>query len=134
MRIVGLDYGRKKVGVAVTDPLQIIVNGLATVPTTQLTSFLSTYFLNEKVEKIVVGWPTHKDGTPTVLTKDIEYFSNWLQKNYPLIEIVYQDEHLTTQLAEDKLRELGVSRKKKHQNLIDQISAVLILQLYLKHI
>ncbi len=134
-RIIGIDYGSKKCGVSVTDPLQIIVSPLDAVPTKELEAYLLQYFIDEKVEKVVLGRPTHKDGSDTYLVSEIEIFVDKLRKKAPEMEFDYADETLTSQRAKKIIFQSGVKKsKRRDKTLIDKVSAVLILQQYLRHI
>jgi len=117
----------------VTDPLQIIVSGLETVETKQLIPFLQNYFKREVVEKIVIGYPTHVDGTPTALVGQIEIFAKQLKKQFGNIEVDYQDESLTSKHAKEIILATHKKKKRRDKKLVDKVSAILILQEYLKH-
>lgn len=132
-RILSIDYGTVKSGLAVTDPLQIIVTGLDTVPTADLMNFLKNYFSRELVEKVVIGYPTHADGNPTNLVPHIESFVNEFKKHFKSIEVDYQDESLTSKNARDIILTTHKKKKRRDKNLVDKVSAILILQEYLKH-
>lgn len=134
-RIVGIDYGTKKTGISATDNLQIIVSAIDTVPTGELLTFLQKYMTEEEVEKIVFGKPTHKDGNPTYLQDHIEAFVSKLSNLYPDLPIDYQDERMTSIEAKSIILQSGIRKsKRKDKTLVDKISAVLILQKYLRHI
>ena len=134
-RILGIDYGIKRTGLAVTDPEQIIVNSLKTVNTQSLLLFLKSYLQEEEVEKLVFGYPTHKDGNPTYVVDEIERFKDKLKKDFPDLEFDYQNENFTSAEAMDIMIQSGLSRKqRKDKARLDKISAVLILQRYLRHI
>jgi len=134
-RIMCLDYGLKRCGLAVTDPFQIIVNALTTVDTVTLKQFLQEYFSHEKVEKLVIGKPVHRDGNPTHIMKDIDMLVQWLQNVFPALLVDFQDESFTSVEAREVIMQSGVSRKKRQDKaMVDRVSAVLILQKYLKHI
>ncbi len=134
-RIIGIDYGTKRTGIAVTDPLQIIVNGLTTVPTDEIFDFLKDYFEEEEVEKIVVGEPMHADGTPAQIAHLVVGFVRKLKKLYPDKEIVTHDERYTSVAAKAAILQSGAKQKKRRDKaLVDKISATLILQDYLGHI
>ncbi|MBX2816314.1 MAG: Holliday junction resolvase RuvX [Saprospiraceae bacterium] len=133
-RILGIDYGEKKIGVAVTDPLQLIVTGLPTISNSDLIPFLSEYVANQDVEEIVLGLPHHPDGNPAQLAETIQKLGAVLQQEFPTIAIRYQDESYTSREARQIILQSGASRKKRRdKHLVDKISAVLILQNYLKH-
>ncbi len=134
-RIMSIDYGMKKCGLAVTDPMQIIVSPLRTVKTSSLISFLKIYFVEEEVEKIVFGYPTHKDGNPTYVVELIEEFKTKLRKVAPKIEFDFQNENFTSLQAKEIILKSGLTKKQRQdKSRVDKISAVLILQRYLKHI
>lgn len=134
-RILGIDYGLKRTGLSVTDPLQIIVTGLDYVGTDDLMDYLKEYMSKENVEKIVMGWPTHADGNPTYLAKHIEKFEAQLRKLYPSLTLDRMDESFSSAEAKTILIKSGVSRKKRAiKGNVDKLSAVIILQKYLKHI
>jgi putative Holliday junction resolvase len=134
-RILGIDYGEKRTGLAVTDPLQIIVNSLETVPTDNLLEFLKNYFELESVEKIVFGQAFHADGTPVAHEKKILRLIESIQKLFPHIKIDRQDEYFTSEEAKEILIKNRVPKMKRQQKgMLDKISAVLILQKYLGHI
>ncbi len=134
-RILSIDYGRKRCGIAATDPLQIIVSPIDTVPTHTLLDFLINYMNEENVEKVVFGKSTHTDGNETFLMDDIRGFILKLEKKFPHLEIDFQDESFSSFEAKNIIR-LSGAKKKKRQNkeLVDRVSAVIILQKYLKHI
>lgn len=134
-RIIAIDYGIKKCGIAVTDPLQIIVSPLKTIKTTSLLSFLKIYIAEEEVEKVVLGLPSHADGNPTYLVPIIDSFVVQLKKQYPLMEIAYQNENYSSAQAKEILLNSGLTKKQRQdKSRLDKISAVIILQRYLKHI
>lgn len=134
-RILSIDYGIKKCGVATTDPLQLIVSPLKTVKTSSLLSYLKIYFQEEEVEKIVLGLPSNMDGTPTYLVPLIHGFEKKLKEAYPTLEIAYQNENFSSQQAKQIILNSGLNRKQRNdKSRLDKISAVIILQRYLKHI
>lgn len=134
-RIMGIDFGMKKCGIAVTDPHQIIVSPLRTVKTTSMLSFLKIYFAEEDVDKLVFGYPTHKDGNPTYVVSLIEEFKEKLLKQFPEMKVDFQNENFTSLQAKEIMIQSGLSKKQRQdKSRIDKISAVLILQRYLNHI
>lgn len=134
-RIIGIDYGSKRTGISVTDPDQIIVNPLKTVNTNSLLNFLSHYLKEEDVEKIVFGYPTHKDGNPTYVVDEINAFQKKLIKIFPDLQFDFQDENYTSVMAQEIILKSGLSKKQRQdKSRLDKLSAVLILQRYLKHI
>ncbi len=134
-RILSIDYGSKRCGVAVTDPLQIIVSPLDTIATDNIEEFLFSYFKDEEVSQVVVGWPTHKDGTPTTLTIEIEKLVRKINVKFPEIEVCKTDESNTSVMAMEIMIKSGMKKKKRRvKETIDKVSAVLILQKFLNHI
>lgn len=132
-RILSLDYGRKRTGVAVTDPLQLIANGLATVPTHQLLPFLQDYVSREDVERIVIGLPRQTDGSESESMTYIRPFVARLQKVMPQMPIEYVDERFTSVLAHRAMLDGGLKKKdRQNKALVDEISATIILQSYLE--
>lgn len=134
MRIIAIDYGRKRSGVAVTDVLQLIANGLATVPTHQLLQFIMDYAQKEPVERILVGLPMQMNNEPSENMKYIEPFVRSLRKQLPDIPVEYVDERFTSVLAHQAMREGGLKKKARQDKaLVDEISATIILQSYLEN-
>ncbi len=134
-RIIGVDYGRKRIGLATTDPLQIIVSPLDTVSRDEIIPYLKNYFASNPVEKVVVGEPLLEDGTKSDNHEEVSNFVLELQKNFPSIEIVLHDEYLTSAMAKEIIIKAVPSRKKRRdKSLVDKVSATLILQDYLNHI
>lgn len=133
-RILALDYGRKRTGVAVSDPLQIIANGLTTVPSYQLLEFLQNYVAKEQVERIIIGLPKQMSGEESESMKYIEPFVRRLRKTLPQIPVEYVDERFTSVLAHQAMLDGGL-KKKERQNkaLVDEISATIILQTYMEN-
>lgn len=132
---MGIDYGVKRTGISVTDPDQIIVSPLKTVNTRSLMNFLKIYLSEEPVEKLVFGYPTHRDGNPTYIVKEIEEFKSKLAKQYPTLAFDYQDENFTSAEALSIMISSGMSKKQRQdKSKLDKLSAVLILQRYLNHI
>jgi putative holliday junction resolvase len=132
-RILAIDYGKKRTGLAVTDPLQIIATGLDTVETDHLMAYLDGYFNKEKVEKLLIGYPTHTDGSPMELTTSIEHFIKQFTKRFPAIPIQKEDERMTSKMAVQAMVTAGLGKmKRRDKKLIDKVSATLILQNYLQ--
>lgn len=132
-RILSIDYGRKRTGIAVTDPLQIIATGLETVPTHQLFDFLDNYLVNETVELFVVGYPRQMNNTDSESFKEIKPLINKLKKKYPKIPVELFDERFTSKMAQQAILESGVNKKtRQNKGLVDKVSAVLILQSYMR--
>ncbi|WP_190809338.1 Holliday junction resolvase RuvX [Flagellimonas sp. S3867] len=134
-RILALDYGKVRTGIAVTDELQLIASGLTTVDTKNLIPFLVDYLDNENVEKFVVGLPKQMDNSPSESEALIQPFLKKLSNRFPAIQIERQDERFTSKMAFQSMLDSGM-KKKKRQNkaLVDEISATLILQAYLNSI
>lgn len=132
-RILCIDYGKVRTGIAVTDPLQIIVNPLETIPTVDLKSFLDQYFTIENVSTIVVGYPLQLDGTKSATTTLVDDFIRLLKKWYPSKKIDTIDERLSSVEASKILIQTGLKKsKRKEKGLIDKIAAVILLQSYLE--
>lgn len=132
---MGIDYGKKRTGIAVTDPLQIIVVGLDTVDTAVLHDYLKKYFLAEHIEKVVIGLPTHKDGNFTYLKDDIDNLAGFIKNNSKYTEVDFVDESFTSFESKQILVKAGVKKaKRQDKTLLDKTSAILILQRYLGHI
>lgn len=132
-RIISIDYGRKRTGLAVTDPLQIIAGGLATVATSELFDWLKAYIEREPVERIVIGEPRQPNGEPSENFARVQQFVNRWRKAVQEIPIEYYDERFTSVLAHQAMIDGGL-RKKARQNkgLVDEISATIILEDYMR--
>jgi len=134
-RILSLDYGRKRTGIAVSDDLQMIAGSLTTVETPELLPFLKNYFEKEDVKKVVIGYPKTLNNQPAEIIEEIENFAKILKKEFPLIEIDFFDERFTSKMAFQTMIDSGISKKKRQNKaLIDKISATIILQDYLEKI
>ncbi|HJC94778.1 MAG TPA: Holliday junction resolvase RuvX [Candidatus Phocaeicola excrementigallinarum] len=132
-RILAIDYGRKRTGIAVTDPMQIIANGLTTVPTHKLVDFLLDYVGREKVERIVVGHPKQMNNEDSESMRYIVPFLNRLKKVLPEIPVELVDERFTSVLAHQAMIDGGLKKKaRQNKALVDEISATIILQSYLE--
>lgn len=133
-RILSIDYGLKRVGLAVTDPLQISANALDTIPTNKILQFLKEYVLKEKVERFVLGYPTQTNGRDSETLAYIKEFAGILQKNFPEIELSYADERYTSVLAHRTMLEAGLKKKdRQNKETVDKIAATIILQTYLEN-
>ena len=132
-RILAIDYGKKRSGIAVTDPLQLIAGGLTTVSTPELLSFIKQYVAKESVERILVGLPKQMNNEASENMKRIEPFVHTLRKQIPSVPVEYVDERFTSVLAHRTMLDAGL-KKKERQNkaLVDEISATIILQSYLE--
>lgn len=134
-RILAIDYGEKRVGLAVTDPLKIIANGLPTVETKNIFPFLKEYFSKEKVESIVVGDPKNLRNEEMDITQKVNTFIGQLKKEFPEIIIHRVDERFTSKMASQTILQSGLKKKDRQQkHLVDKISAVIILQNFLETI
>ncbi len=132
-RIMAIDYGRKRTGLAVTDELQLIATGLTTVETSKLTAFLDDYCRKEKVERFVVGEAKHMDNTPSESAQYIEPFVASLSKRFPDIPVSRIDERFTSKMAFQAMIDGGLHKKQRqNKGLIDTVSAVLMLQNYMQ--
>lgn len=131
-RVLSIDYGKKRTGIAVTDPLQIIASGLVTVATSTLYDFLVDYISKEAVERIVIGKPMQPNGQPSEnLVRVEQFFNRW--KNHQTIPIEYYDERYTSVLAHRTMIDAGLHKKaRQNKELVDQISATIILQDWMK--
>lgn len=133
-RILSIDFGKKRTGIAVTDPLQIIANGLVTVATSELLDFLKTYVAQENVERIVIGRPLQLNGRPSEnLARVGQFVSTW-RKTMPTIPIEYYDERFTSVIAQQTIIAGGIKKKTRRENkgLVDEVSATIILQDYMR--
>jgi len=134
-RILAIDYGLKRTGLAVTDPLQIIATGLTTVPSKELIPFLKDYFNKEQVELIIIGEPKNLDDTDTHATPLAEKCIKDLQKNFPAIPVKKVDERYTSKMASQAMIEMGLKKKqRRNKALVDEIAATIMLQDYLRSI
>lgn len=134
-RIISIDYGLKRTGLAVTDPLQIIATGLTTVESRQLIPYLKDYFSKETVELIIIGEPKNWDDTDTHATPLVERCIKDLQKNFPAMPIKKVDERYTSKMAKDSMLEMGLKKKdRRNKALVDEIAATILLQEYLRSI
>lgn len=133
-RILAIDYGKKRTGIAVTDPLCIIANGLATVATHELFDFLTQYISTEGVEQLVVGKPIQPNGQPSENLARVEQFVNRWRKAHPEIPIDYYDERFTSVIAQRAILDGGVKKKTRRESkgLVDEVSATIILQDYMR--
>lgn len=133
MRILSIDFGEKRTGLAVTDPLRIIANGLTTVDTPNLKAYLSDYFSREEVDTVVIGYPKTLRNELAKVVEKIDKFLDWLTAEYPEMKVVKVDERFTSKLAFQTMIESGIGKKaRQNKALIDQISATIILQSYLE--
>lgn len=131
-RILAIDYGEKRAGIAVTDPLKIIGTALQTVGTSDLLNFLSDYFKKEEVETILIGDPKNLDNTPQKISREVNSFVEELKKKFPDKKIIRTDERFTSKIAQQVILNSGINKKaRRDKSLLDKVSAVVILQSYL---
>jgi len=131
-RIMAIDYGRKRVGIAVTDELQLIANGLTTVPAHEIMTFLRSYMKQEKVDAFVIGEPRQMNNQPSESLQYIIPFVNRLKKEFPDITVEMIDERFTSKMAFQTMIDAGLKKKdRQRKELVDTISATIILQSYL---
>jgi len=132
-RIMAIDYGRKRTGIAVTDPLGIIANGLTTTASHETIAFLKSYFQKEQVEKIIIGLPKQVNNTESDNAPFVKAFRTKLKKAFPSIPVEYMDERFTSKIAFQTMIDAGLGKKaRQNKALVDTISATLILQTYLE--
>ena len=131
--ILSIDYGKKRTGLAVTDPLQIIPNGLATVATSTLIDFLKDYLSRESVERVVIGEPRQMNGEASENLARVQQFVARFKKLFPTVPIEFYDERFTSVLAHRAIIDSGIGKKaRRNKALVDEISATIILQDYLQ--
>jgi putative Holliday junction resolvase len=132
-RILAIDYGQKRVGIAVTDELKIIANGLTTVPSAEIFDFLKTYLSKEQVELFLVGEPKQMNNAPSESSKFVEPFVKKLAQFFPDIPIKRTDERFTSKMAFQSMIDMGLKKKdRQNKATIDKISATIMLQSYLE--
>lgn len=132
-RILAIDYGLKRTGIAVTDPLQIIANGLETVPSHQLLTFLANYLAKEEVDEMVIGMPKNLDNTDTDSTQAVRNIVKQIQKKFPAVPLRLHDERFTSQMAMKAMIAGGMSKKDRRvKATVDRVSATIILQSYME--
>ncbi|WP_435577658.1 Holliday junction resolvase RuvX [Gilvibacter sp.] len=133
-RIIAIDYGTKRTGLAVTDPLRLIASGLTTVETAELLPFLKEYFEQEAVDLVLLGQPKRHDGSFSDVEQEIAAFALKLAEAFPSLEIKRMDERFTSKMAFQAMIDGGLSKKQRQNKaLIDQVSATIILQEYLEY-
>jgi putative Holliday junction resolvase len=131
-RILSIDYGIKRTGLAVTDELQIIASGLTTVPSEKIITFLKDYFSKEKVSKVIIGEPKQMNGEPSESTPIIEKFILQFKVQFPEMKIERVDERFTSKMAFQTMIDSGLKKKqRKNKGLVDEIAATILLQDYL---
>ncbi len=133
MRLLSIDYGKKRTGIAVSDPLQLIANGLTTVATTELMAFLKEYVSREPIERFIIGYPQQPSGAPSENLARVQSFAGRLAKAMPDIPIEFYDERFTSVLAHRTMIDSGIGRKRRQDKaLVDEIAATIILQNYME--
>lgn len=131
-RTIGIDYGRARVGVAVSDPLGIFASPLDTVPSAKIIEYLQKYASSETIVRFVVGYPINLNGAPSEAAADVDVFLRQLQKKFPDIPIALEDERFTSVLAHRAMIDGGMKKSdRRDKNSVDKISAAIILQSYL---
>ncbi|MBA4154505.1 Holliday junction resolvase RuvX [Flavobacterium sp.] len=131
-RIIAIDYGLKRTGIAVTDELQIIASGLTTVPSDSVINFLKDYFSKEKVIEVLIGEPKQMNGLPSESTPIIEKFVSDFKTQFPNMKVIRVDERFTSKMAFQTMIDSGLSKKqRKNKGLVDEIAATILLQDYL---
>ena len=131
-RILAIDYGTKRTGIAVTDPLRIVPGGLRTVATHELNAFLADYFSKESVDIVVVGYPTNMNGEESASMKQIRPFVDKLVKQYPDKKVVMFAERFTSVIAQRAILDSGIGRMaRRNKALVDEVSATIILESYM---
>lgn len=132
-RIMAIDYGQKRVGLAVSDPLRLFATALATITVDKLMAYITDYMTAEPIDTFVVGYPKQLNGTPSQNAPRVEAFVKHLQRTFPHIPVVLADERFTSKMAFQTLIDAGVKQKgRRDKAVVDRISAVLILQNYLQ--
>ena len=132
-RVLALDYGKKRTGIAVTDPLQIIATGLETVDSNELIGYLKKYMQKEEVEKVLIGYPLIFDDSPTDATPLVDKFIGKFQNVFKELPIEKWDERMTSRMASEAIAQMGLKKKdRENKALIDTVSAVIILPEYLE--
>ena len=128
-RILAIDYGKKRTGIAVTDPLQIIASGLTTIASNDLISFLKKYLVAEAVELMVIGMPVNLDDTDTHATPLVKAVIKKLKLEFPNIPITEVDERFTSKMAKDAMLQMGLKKKQRRdKKIVDEIAAAIMLQ------
>ncbi|WP_367865043.1 Holliday junction resolvase RuvX [Pedobacter sp. WC2423] len=132
-RIIAFDYGTKRIGIAVTDPLQIIATGLDTIHPKDIVEYLKKYLLTEQVEAFVIGEPKQMDGTPSESAQHVRGFSTTLKKNFPEIPQHWIDERFTSKLAHQTIMQSGLKKQdRRNKERVDTIAATIILQYFME--
>jgi putative holliday junction resolvase len=131
-RIMAIDYGLKRTGIAVTDPLKIIASALTTIDSAKIFTFLGDYLKKEKVELILIGDPRNLDESPTSLSAHVQRILGIMQKKYPLIPVKTVDERYSSVMASRAMLDMGMKKtRRREKGIVDQVAATMILQEYL---
>ena len=133
-KVIGIDFGLKRTGIAITDELQIIASPLDVVNSSNLMEYLEKLILKENISKIVLGYPTRIDGSDSHITENVRMFSSVLQKKFQKIEVILQDERYTSKESSRVVYTFGNKKQQKNKGILDKISAAIILQEYLGNI
>ena len=134
-RLLSIDYGKKRTGIAVSDPLQIIANGLTTVETNKIFDFLKSYFEKKKIEKVIIGLPRQMNNEASENLLRVQQFAGRLQNLYPALPIEFFDERFTSKMAQQAMIDGGLKKKdRQNKALVDEISATIILQGFMESI
>jgi putative Holliday junction resolvase len=132
-RIIAFDYGTKRIGIAVTDPLQIIATGLDTVHPKDIVDYLKKYLLMEEVEAFVIGDPKQMDGTPSESAQHVKGFATILKKSFPAVPQHWVDERFTSKLAQQAIMNSGLKKQdRRNKDRVDTIAATIILQYFME--
>ena len=132
-RIMAIDYGLRRTGVAVTDPLKIIATALATIETPKMVKFLKEYLAKEEVELVIIGMPSNWDETDTHATQPVKRFIETLHKQFPSLPVKEVDERFTSKMASRAMVEMGMKKKQRQQKgMVDQVAATMMLQEYMQ--
>ena len=132
-RILAFDYGTKRIGIAVTDPLQIIATGLDTIHPKDIIEYIKKYLINEQVEAFVIGEPKQMDGTPSDSAQHVKGFSTLLKKAFPSIPQHWVDERFTSKLAQQAIMQSGLKKSdRRNKERVDTIAATIILQYFME--
>jgi putative Holliday junction resolvase len=133
-RILAIDYGQKRTGIAITDEMQIIASGLTTIPSATTIDFLKDYFASEKVEKVLIGEPKQMNGEPSQSAEIIETFVKKFKSFFPDMPVIRVDERFTSKMAFQTMIDSGLKKnQRKNKALLDEISATIMLQDYLRN-
>ena len=131
-KLIGIDFGLKRTGLAVTDENKIIASPLTTIDSGQLMSFLTDYFSKNEVEAIVLGYPTRMDGSDSHITPNVRLLKEALEKQFPSMPVHFQDERMTSMQAMQTIHLAGNKKQKKDKQLVDKVAATIILSDFLK--